>query len=282
MKEHAMPSLPADTAARRRFLQFLAASPLAASPGFLHAAERDAIEKLGKDGGLPAAAGSATGRSGLISRPSEAINVFDFEPVARRNVAPAHFGYLASGIDGELTLRANREALNRIQMRPRRMVDVSHADIRTELFGQTLASPIILAPVGGQKAYDPGGEVTVARGARAGGHLQILSTQTATSIEEVIAARGEPVWFQLYATQSWPIARALVTRAERAGAPVVAVTVDRVAGRNQETFSRMRREDPRPASRAMRRPRISRVRCVQSRCSTAWMSPACPISSRRT
>jgi hypothetical protein len=57
----------------------------------------------------------------LIKSPKDAINVFDFEPVCRQNVPPAHFGYMASGIDDEVTLRANREGFLKFQLRPRRL-----------------------------------------------------------------------------------------------------------------------------------------------------------------
>jgi isopentenyl diphosphate isomerase/L-lactate dehydrogenase-like FMN-dependent dehydrogenase len=73
----------------------------------------------------------------------------------------------------------------------------------------------------------------------------ILSTQSTTSPEDVIAARGGPVWYQLYATNRWEITRTFVARAERAGCPVVAVTVDRNGGRNQETLFRLQRTDTR-------------------------------------
>jgi isopentenyl diphosphate isomerase/L-lactate dehydrogenase-like FMN-dependent dehydrogenase len=73
----------------------------------------------------------------------------------------------------------------------------------------------------------------------------MLSTSATTSVEDCTAARGAPIWFQLYASPKWEVAEALVKRAERAGCPVVAVTVDRVGGRNQETFFRLRRTDTR-------------------------------------
>jgi isopentenyl diphosphate isomerase/L-lactate dehydrogenase-like FMN-dependent dehydrogenase len=73
----------------------------------------------------------------------------------------------------------------------------------------------------------------------------ILSTATTSSVEDVTAARGAPVWYQLYATNKWEVAKAMVTRAERAGCPVVAVTVDRSGGRNQETLFRLQRTDTR-------------------------------------
>jgi isopentenyl diphosphate isomerase/L-lactate dehydrogenase-like FMN-dependent dehydrogenase len=152
---------------------------------------------------------------------------------------------MASGIDDEVTLRANREGFLKFQLRPRRLVDVSKVDMSTEILGVRYASPIIVAPVGGQKSFHPEGEIAVARGARPGNHLMILSTATTSSVEEVTAARGAPVWYQLYATNKWDVAKAFVTRAEKAGCPVVAVTVDRSGGRNQETLFRLQRTDTR-------------------------------------
>ena len=86
---------------RRRFLQYLAGSPLFAS-GAISAYGTEAPSKLPD----PMIWALADGE--LIKSPKDAINVFDFEPVAHKNVPPAHFGYMASGIDDEVTLRANR------------------------------------------------------------------------------------------------------------------------------------------------------------------------------
>jgi 4-hydroxymandelate oxidase len=225
---------------RRRFLQFLAASPLFAAAG---------VESWAFEGPAPAKPADplnwAPASPDLIKSPKDAINVFDFELVARQNVPPAHFGYMASGIDDEVTLRANREGFLKFQLRPRRLHDVSKVDPSVELFGARWDSPIVIAPTGGNKAYHPDGELAVARAARAGNHLQILSTAASTSVEDATKARGVPIWFQLYASSSWDVAKALVKRAENAGCPVVAVTVDRVGGRNQETFLRLKRLDTR-------------------------------------
>jgi len=239
---HFMPKLD-ETASRRRFLQFLAGSPLLGTGAF---------SALAGEGPLPAAKLSdpliwaPLKADELIKSPKEAVNIFDFEPVARKNVPPAHFGYMASGIDDEVTLRANREDFLKFQLRPRRLNDVSKLDAGVELFGVKYDSPVGIAPVGGNRAYDFGeGEIAVAKAAKAGNHLQILSTQASTSIDDVNKERGGNVWFQLYATSNWDIAKALVKRAENAGSPVLAVTVDRVGGRNQETFIRLTRTDTR-------------------------------------
>jgi 4-hydroxymandelate oxidase len=223
---------------RRRFLQFLARSPLFAS-GTISAYAAETPSKL------PDPMIWAPATDELIKSPKDAINVFDFEPVARKNVPPAHFGYMASGIDDEVTLRANREGFLKFQLRPRRLNDVSKVDMSVELFGTKYGSPIFISPTGGNKFFHPDGESAVARAARVGNHLQILSTSSNDSVDDVTKARGAPIWFQLYASPQWEIAKALINRAESAGCPVLAVTVDRVGGRNQETLFRLMRSDTR-------------------------------------
>jgi isopentenyl diphosphate isomerase/L-lactate dehydrogenase-like FMN-dependent dehydrogenase len=216
---------------RRAFISFLASSPFYAGLGFF---SRSFAQ-------TPA----PTAGDGLISRAGEALDVFDFEPVAHRNIPPAHWGYLVSGVDGEDSLKANRAAYSHYQLQARRMIDVSKIDLSVELFGEKFNSPIVLCPLGAQRAFHAEGEIAVARAARARGHLQILSTVTSTGIEDVIAARGAPVWFQLYTTSSFDVTTKLVKRAEAAGCPAVAVTVDLPAGRNMETALRLARTDTR-------------------------------------
>ncbi len=223
-------------ASRRKFLQYLASSPLFAAGG-LSAFAGEGPPAPNK---LPDPIMWAPLKTeNLIANPKAAINVFDFEPVARVNVPPAHFGYMASGIDDEVTLRANREGFLKFQLRPRRLVDVSKVDMSTDILGVKYASPIIVAPVGGQVSFHPDGEIAVAKAAKAGDHLQILSSATNNGVEDVTAARSAPIWYQLYATNSWEVAKALVLRAEKAGCLAVAVTVDRSGGRNQETLFRL-------------------------------------------
>ena len=133
----------------------------------------------------------------------------------------------------------------KFQLRPRRLNDVSKVDMSVELFGTKYDSPIFISPTGGNKFFNPDGESAVARAARVGNHLQILSTSSNDSVDDVTKARGAPIWFQLYASPQWDVAQALIKRAESAGCPVLAVTVDRVGGRNQETLFRLRRSDTR-------------------------------------
>ena len=226
---------------RRRFLQYLAASPLFAST---------ALPALAEEAGLKLPDPMIWAPQGLdpIKSPKDAINVFDFEPVAFKNVPPAHFGHMASGIDDEVTLRANREGFLKFQLRPRRLNDVSKVDMSVEIFGGKYDSPVFLSPIGGNMFFNPDGEVAVAKAARSGNHLQILSAASNYSVEDVTKARGVSIWFQLYASPSFDVAQALIKKAEAAGCPVLAVTVDLVAGRNQETLFRLMKSDTRECS----------------------------------
>ena len=231
---------------RRQLLTWLAASPLLALAGNQNAFADDAKELVRNFTKRPDPMVWAPNTPlDLISNPKDAINVFDFEPVAFTKVPRAHFAYMASGIDDEVTLRANRSSFLKYQLRPRRLRDVSQVDTSITLFGSKWKSPIIIAPTGGNKAYDPGGEITVAKAARAGGFLNILSNAGGSTIEDVIAARQGEVWFQLYATSSPEVAKQVIRRVEKAGAPVLEITVDRNGGRNQETFARLKKLDPR-------------------------------------
>jgi len=227
-------------ASRRRFLEFLVGSPLfryVAIPGAVFGRRSVA---WGADS-LPAP-------STEISSPAQALNVFDLEEVARKNLPPAHFAYLATGVEADATIRANREGFAKFQIRARRLVDTSRIDASVKLFGTGWPTPIVLAPVSSLRAFHPDGDIAVARAARARNHLQVLSTVATASVEDVIAARGAPVWFQLYPTPDWNITRALVKRAEAAGCPVVAVTLDNPTSAGRETLARGRRLDSRDCS----------------------------------
>jgi len=221
---------------RRRFLTFLASSPLLAlSASGAWSALVESAQAAESDGPTRA----------LIASANDALNVFDFELVARQKLPPAHYGYLATGVDDDATLLANRTGFSKIQIRARRLVDVSRIDTSTELFGTTWKTPIVLAPVGSQKAFHADGEMASARAAGGRGHLQILSTGSTTSVENVTSAWRGPIWYQLYPTDTWRITQALVKRAERAGCPVLVLTVDLPFGRNTETEVRFRQSDTR-------------------------------------
>ena len=237
------------TKTRREFLSMLAASPVLAAPGLFGSSLLNLMAgREVTEGHFRRWLEAFQQSDGVISSPEEALDVFDFESAARKALPSAHFGYLATGVDDDGTVRANRDGYSRIEIRPRRLVDVEKIDMSTHLFGTVLNSPLVICPVGSQKAFHPEGEVAVARAARAKDHLQILSTVTTSSIEDVIAARGAPVWQQLYPTNIWEVTRAIVKRAEAAGSPAIALTVDLQEGSNRETLFRAQRVDKRECS----------------------------------
>jgi isopentenyl diphosphate isomerase/L-lactate dehydrogenase-like FMN-dependent dehydrogenase len=176
---------------------------------------------------------------------AQALDVFDLETAAQRIVPPAHWGYLQSGVDGDATLRANVAAFARWQLIPRRFVDVSRIDLSTTVLGTTMASPVMLSPIGGLRALHASGDIGVALAAKAKNQTHIVSTQMSDRLEDIAAARGAPLWFQLYTTNRPEATRQIVQRAQRAGCTVLAVTVDLPAGRNTVTATRLRREDTR-------------------------------------
>src|SRR5206468_4935751 len=189
---------------RRKFLKMVSASPLLAGPGFL-AGSFSSLLAAGEvtDKKFIGWLDSLQQSDGAITSPDQAFDVMDFEPAARKILPPAHFGYLSTGVDDDGTVRANREGYSRIQIRARRLDDVENTDMSVNLFGTKWNSPIVLSPVSAQKAFHPEGEAAVARAARAKGHLMMLSTVATSSIEDVTAAAGTPVWQQLYPTNVW-------------------------------------------------------------------------------
>jgi 4-hydroxymandelate oxidase len=209
---------------RRRLLRYLALSPLA----------------------LPLA--NALRADEPIASIEDALSLLDFEAAARRALPPAHWGYLATGVDDDRTVRANREAMDRVQIRARHLVNVSRVDTASAIFGQEVRSPIFLCPVSSMRAFHAEGEPGVARAARAEGTTMALSTMATTRIEDVIEARGEPVWFQLYPSNDTAVMRAMVKRAEAAGSRVLLLTVDLPVGPNRHTARRLAKQDDRPCA----------------------------------
>ena len=175
----------------------------------------------------------------------DALQVSDFEALAKAALPPAHWGYMASGSEDDLTLKANIEAYRHIGLKPKRLVDVSHPDMSTEIFGQKWETPLFICPVGGQRAFHPEGELAVARAARARRHTMFLSSVSTYSVEEVSKSLGTPPWQQMYMPLKWDDTVKLVKRIEDAGCPVLVWTVDLLAGRNTPTMVRFERQDTR-------------------------------------
>lgn len=225
---------------RRKFLMQLAASGLVA-PSAAVAAAKALAQETGEDAGA-----LSDVMAGLTTKQQGPINVFDYHDIVAREMPRAHFGYLSSGVLGDATVGANRDAYDDYAIRARRLVDVTSIDTSISVFGETWPSPIALCPVGSQRAFHPEGEIATARAARALGAKQILSTVSTISVEDVIAARAGPVWFQLYTSSNPEIGIEIMQRADNAGADAIVVTVDLTGGGMlRETNMRLAAEDER-------------------------------------
>ncbi len=233
---------------RRAFAQYLAASPLIAALGAAACTEgeneeNEAAEETRERTGTLGEPDQDLGE--LVTKAEDALDVFDMRVTAQNTMPIAHYGYIATGVDGDVTLRANRSGFAHWDIRDKRLAGIAQVDMRTSILGTQMETPIIISPTGSQRAFHADGELATARAAKSQKHLMMLSTVATTSVEDVTAARGEPIWYQLYATSRWEITEKLLRRAEGAGCPVVVYTVDLPVSSNRVTLSRFIKRDRR-------------------------------------
>lgn len=163
--------------------------------------------------------------------PPDVVNAEDYARHAQACLPEPAWAYLSGGAADEQTLQANRAAWQAWQLQPRVLRNLSGGHTRTELLGQSLAHPILLAPVASHRLFHPDGEIGVAYAAAAQQAGMVLSTQASTRLEDVAQAylretpRG-PLWMQLYVQHDRGFTLDLVRRAEAAGYEGLVVTVD--------------------------------------------------------
>ncbi|MCC7547412.1 MAG: alpha-hydroxy-acid oxidizing protein [Burkholderiales bacterium] len=150
----------------------------------------------------------------------------DLRQLARRRLPRTLFDFIDGGAQDEVTLRRNREDFAHWALVPRVLTDVSLRDQSVTLFGQTLRSPLILAPTGLPGVLWPDGAAAAARAADAAGVGFCLSTMSTTSIEEIAGLSRQPTWFQVYVMRDREITRMMMQRAKDAGCSALVVTVD--------------------------------------------------------
>ena len=154
------------------------------------------------------------------------ITIEDFIPLAQAKLPRATFEYVTHGSEDQITLRENVEAFRRLRLLPPLLHGVNKTSLETMVLGQKIALPVILAPVAALRMYHPEGGRAAARAAAKAGTICVPSTSAGNSLEEIRAAAGGPLWFQLYVPSDRQIARRLVERAERSGYKAIVVTVD--------------------------------------------------------
>jgi len=173
----------------------------------------------------PAAAGVRL-QSADARNLEQLICLSDFESAAQKEMSHSTWEYFSSGVADEITLRWNREAYDRLRLRPRVLVDVSKIDTRITLLGQQLPHPVLLAPAADQCMIHPEGEKATAQGASDAEAVVVLSSTTNTSVEDVSRNTKGPLWFQLYVQRDRGFTREMVQRAVAAGCKALCVTVD--------------------------------------------------------
>ncbi|MFM2289740.1 MAG: lactate dehydrogenase [Pseudomonadota bacterium] len=156
----------------------------------------------------------------------KAASVTDYRELARRRLPKFLFEYIDGGSYAEATLRRNTADLESIALRQRVLRDVSAVDVSTTLFGQKLAMPVALAPVGLAGLNARRGEVQAARAAEAAGVPFCLSTVSACPLGEVVAGTQQPFWFQLYMIRDRAFMRDLLAKAREARCSALLFTVD--------------------------------------------------------
>ena len=155
-----------------------------------------------------------------------AASISDYREMARRRLPRFLFDYVDGGSYAERTLHWNVEDLQNVMLRQRVLRDVSALDLSSRLFGQRLAMPVALAPVGLAGLTARRGEVQAARAAEKAGIPFCLSTVSACSLGEVVAGVEKPIWFQLYMVRDREFMRDLLQQAQDSGCTALFFTVD--------------------------------------------------------
>ncbi|HEX7249382.1 MAG TPA: alpha-hydroxy acid oxidase, partial [Burkholderiales bacterium] len=165
---------------------------------------------------------------------ARAVNIADLRLMARRRLPRSVFDFFDGGAEDETTLRGNREAFERVRLRPRVLVDVRAVDTAVELLGARSSLPMAIAPTGAIGAGRHDADLMIARAARAAGIPYSLATPATNSIEEIAEQAGGRLWFQLYLLKNKDFRMQLVRRAAAAGYEALLVTVDLTTGGKRE------------------------------------------------
>lgn len=161
-------------------------------------------------------------------------NVAQLRDAARRRLPRPLFEFVDRGAEDEVTLRANREAFERLRLVPRLFVDVSSIDLSTTVAGEKLSLPIIFSPTGLLGPVHPSGETAAPIVARRRGTLAIVSGHGSYSLEEVAAVQPSPGWFNIFPWGDRDTFGGMIERAREAGFTGLCLTVDTTVAGNRE------------------------------------------------
>ena len=176
-------------------------------------------------------------------RPNRIINIEDLRLAARRSLPRVIFDYIDGGADGEVTMRENMRAFERVTFQPKCAVRTPQCDLATTVAGIPLSVPFLLAPLGSSRMFYPRGEEVAAAAAGAAGTAYILSTFSGCRLEDVKSASTGPCMLQLYLVGDRGVSGSMMRRAQEAGYSALVVTIDTaVAGLRERDFRNGSRE----------------------------------------
>ena len=162
------------------------------------------------------------------------VTVQEIIQAARSNLSLGTWGYLSGGSESETTLRRNRHAFDRLAFRPRVLVDVSNISTSATLLGHDMRIPVVLAPIGSQQVFTPDGGAAATRAADEFGILDVISSVTEPSLEDIAAVAGNPKVYQLYLHGDWEWTKEMVGRVRAAGYSALCITVDTARPRRRD------------------------------------------------
>jgi len=163
----------------------------------------------------------------LYTGDDRAATIDELWDLARARLDPATWDFLEGGAGHEVTLRGNREAFDRIQLRTRVLSGIGHPDTSTTFLGIPLSYPVLTAPFGCDRLFHPEGHRAVARANEASGVASIVPEFGSFPLEEVrAAAPAAAAICQLHPIGSRANFVHMLERAEDAGFSAVCLTVD--------------------------------------------------------
>lgn len=159
---------------------------------------------------------------------SQMVNIWDFDPIAKKNVSKEAWAYMMSGADDEVSLRENHTAFHRIMLKPRVLVNVDNIDMSSTVLGSKVSIPMYVSSCALGRLYHEDGECCLARGAHEAAIPQLCPTLASCTMDEMHAARGEGMtqWWQLYVNKDRELTKTVVQKAERLGFKALFITVD--------------------------------------------------------
>ncbi|MDR2871913.1 MAG: alpha-hydroxy-acid oxidizing protein [Xanthomonadaceae bacterium] len=162
----------------------------------------------------------------LVHIPAQIAAVADYADYARERMDAAAWAYFSGAAADGITAHENIAAFQRLRLQSRVLKSVADGDTQVKLLGQTLAHPILLAPVAYQRLAHADGELASVLAASAMQAGMIVSAQASVPLEDIAQVAQAPLWFQLYVQHDRPFTAELVQRAESAGYRALVVTVD--------------------------------------------------------